>query len=834
MPLEKEYITTEADRLLALLQQRREISIEEAAKVLTMSVRTVESYANFFEEEGLIGINYKFTTPFLTIKEVKTTAPEIKFTLEPEKKSVGGIFLRRIGEDFNILKLKLRSGELYLLKEKYPEMIKNLREILKGSESGLSVKNTNELQFKLNEVNVKLDEAIRSLNEDKADVARSNFFFIEQELARVFEQMQGGTPAASALSLPEPTRVGSDLSPLIEEIKAAAGRGDFEKGERLLKQLQQAYKSMPQEYREREERMKQDLEVLERDFSIGQADHLSKEMEDKSTRIHHFLAIANKALERGQLSEAIVQFNRIKELYLGLPKGFVQERIGLNREIIGLFRSISAARSATLDDSFVTISTNMEQKLTEIREHLAQNKFNDAIQAYNEAVELFGKLPDIKAPVKNNLKNYLLLIFERLSAAKEEFFAKNLKDIIAEIYRELGRAVMCLEHKDFKTANLHYAAALTTYKTIPRGYTESLLPVHERLMEFYQRFSLGLEQESSSEFQAISAEINSEIERLTKLIQGKAYEESLGLYQRIMIMYNRLPGGFIKEKAAMRKQLTVLSHSITGEIDDIVLKGVPPDVRETYHELLRYIALFYMHVESHRLNLVSIDYRQIRRLVDRLPYGLITGSKLISKELKEISGEVDVIGQVKQLAQLVELGYSTKSKELFATIISKIDRLDKTKPEVRGLYEYVKGIMVKKPKKVVLLPNKDVLQTELPRVEPLKKPEVAKPTVQKEGAIPRIQPLTGNEEQDLIRIASRGQVGQASVEFEKLKGVLQRDIIATITSRKREMVINNKISMARMFLEFGKKERAQELLREALLLDPDNKPAKMLQALVGA
>lgn len=69
-------LQTEVDSLVSLIEEVERISVREAAKKLGVPASTVSEWASFLEEEGMINIEYKFTTPFLVKKGL--TAEEAK------------------------------------------------------------------------------------------------------------------------------------------------------------------------------------------------------------------------------------------------------------------------------------------------------------------------------------------------------------------------------------------------------------------------------------------------------------------------------------------------------------------------------------------------------------------------------------------------------------------------------------------------------------------------------------------------------------------------------------------------------------------------------------
>ena len=85
-------VETEADELIRLLSRIPEISMIEASKQLKVPEATIELLATFLEEEGIVSIQYKLTTPYLSLakpsarnenvmkqaKEPMFNVPEIK------------------------------------------------------------------------------------------------------------------------------------------------------------------------------------------------------------------------------------------------------------------------------------------------------------------------------------------------------------------------------------------------------------------------------------------------------------------------------------------------------------------------------------------------------------------------------------------------------------------------------------------------------------------------------------------------------------------------------------------------------------------------------------
>ena len=77
MQEEKNVLRTDVDDFLELITQKGRISLPDAAKELNTPLQTVQAWADFLVEEKIIGIEYKFTTPYVFVEEHKNSKFEM-------------------------------------------------------------------------------------------------------------------------------------------------------------------------------------------------------------------------------------------------------------------------------------------------------------------------------------------------------------------------------------------------------------------------------------------------------------------------------------------------------------------------------------------------------------------------------------------------------------------------------------------------------------------------------------------------------------------------------------------------------------------------------------
>jgi len=71
-------LRTDVDEFLDLIRKKGRISLSEAAKELKIPVTTVQAWADFLVEEKIIGLEYKFTTPYVYMNIEQSDKMEFK------------------------------------------------------------------------------------------------------------------------------------------------------------------------------------------------------------------------------------------------------------------------------------------------------------------------------------------------------------------------------------------------------------------------------------------------------------------------------------------------------------------------------------------------------------------------------------------------------------------------------------------------------------------------------------------------------------------------------------------------------------------------------------
>ena len=62
-------VSTNVDQLMQLVRDKGKMSVLDAAKALGVPEKTVQAWVDFLVEEHILGIEYKFTTPYIYVHD---------------------------------------------------------------------------------------------------------------------------------------------------------------------------------------------------------------------------------------------------------------------------------------------------------------------------------------------------------------------------------------------------------------------------------------------------------------------------------------------------------------------------------------------------------------------------------------------------------------------------------------------------------------------------------------------------------------------------------------------------------------------------------------------
>jgi chromosome segregation ATPase len=284
----KSVIETGVDKLVRLVSERKKISVKDAAKELGVSVSSIEEWADFLEDEGIISIQTQFATVYLLEKKIgKKELAEKVAGVRDEKEAL----LRDLESSVNAIQrdseeLKLMDTEFNkiksLLEGNFTKLSGKLDKLedFRKSHHGIEVKH-HELE---QEYGKKLDELDSRLKKEQATY-KEVMAVVEQEIEKIRKE-QGDVLTMKVSEKQLQSKV-DEINRLISSVKCEIDKGneqlridderlhkteqiaktlksEIESGSKELSEISVKMRSSCKELDEREKEFMKDIESLDK------------------------------------------------------------------------------------------------------------------------------------------------------------------------------------------------------------------------------------------------------------------------------------------------------------------------------------------------------------------------------------------------------------------------------------------------------------------------------------------------------------------------------------------------------------------------------------------
>ena len=368
--MEKKTIQTEVDRLVSLVQEEGKISTKNAAKKLNMPISIISEWASFLEEEGIINIEYKFTTPLLVKRKLTMEQIEqIKDRVKEEK----SIFERKSESTLNYLnKLEI---EVNLLKEIFNELGTDFKTRVSDVERKFSqLKKAEEEKEKLNK---HIIESKQRFMKNIADINKQ--LLKEQANCKTIYDLLYNQSCIESQTLDiqenELKLIKETDRILNKKLKGLKKRIDKKRLAELKKKDKLNYESesnilaLEKKYEKLKERLDSEKAIIEELIKENQEQEKQTELlkKDVLSKIRASSSNIDTTLkDMGEVPKKLRLLMRKKDKILKILNGIRYNEKMLKEKLIDLMKKGSALNLAGNSDSIISEIENLEQSIGEI------------------------------------------------------------------------------------------------------------------------------------------------------------------------------------------------------------------------------------------------------------------------------------------------------------------------------------------------------------------------------------------------------------------------------------------------------------------------------------
>ena len=679
MAVQPETVKTDVDALLELIRRRKEISFEEASKTLVLPPPTIEAWATFLEEEGLVTIKYKFTTPFFVYKAVtdKDLATVTPYAIVDDAMNVHrelSLYIK--GKDF--ARARQKAGEVRdklgslpaSFMSEHNDLINGIGDTEKKMNDLLfeffmnkntSVEKGSEMEYLLSEFSRKLDvlKKLAGLATESMD-RKKGTEYDEMGIERLSEKKDtkrmilgltglmskydaawknNDVGAAQQLYMD----INRHLRELRDEVQKEAGiepavQKKFDRGISSADQLIEAAaaalkagdtKKVTDSLMRTGHVLHEILFVMRTIYDEKQLIEKKEILRSEVENIEPLLARVYSYIKEGKLDSAKDLYRDLEEKYVMLPTEFIEKKNTLKKDLIKLNRdlalSIAEKSRIEMDAKSRVIKKLMNQALSA----LTRNDITPAGEAYDKIEQVFRDLPDGFVDERTTLQHTILELQRKLINRKMALYSGDLRLKTERINAYLSHISKLIEQKKPDEAIEAYEKVRELFGMLPDGYLEEKTALQNRILALHKEvlvLKMTLQVDAMREK---SGQINELLKKANQLVRQNDIKGANQLFDQIEDIYITLPDGFLVMKTQLQNKILAISDEISRRLDRIAAA----EFQTKQEQLKEKVKKVNAYVKSKNHDLAFAEYEEIINLYNQFPTGFIEQRTKVRAEL---------------------------------------------------------------------------------------------------------------------------------------------------------------------------------------------------------
>lgn len=568
-------VTTDADKLVQLLKEKGEMSIKEAADILKVGMPTIESWANFLEDSGIVEITYKFTTPYLNYKS-----------------SVAGRRILPEGKDMDMYSIFTSKGKRKLQK---PELKKEMTpEQLHEEVSNLIRSAYFELQRRNYERGHAIYQNARQLFSQIPQEMVELRTSLEHELVKLNSEL---TVHLKQTSLKLVGNIMNSVKLELGTLQKALDSGRIEEAEQSYNRIERHYNSFPEGFILEKIKLQNQVLTAYRYLVNRKRNLLSHTTEKKVNRIVALVQDMKSAISGDKFDDAEALYRQIREIYQTLPGWVINEQPKLHKDILLGFSEMLLGQESRALGVFKKKSEEIESLLSRMRNELKNNHV-DAGRTYEKIKELYDSLPhgflDMKVELINRIyESHLNLVDTLTKKLVEEFEHKQHR-----ILRLMKRAYNHLEKGEMEFAHAAYLEIIERYNKLPPGFMELASNIRVDILNLYKELLIKSDirflEKATREADQLYYSILQQIISIHESIEHSEFDTMEAAYHKLIEDYGQLPLTLAQRKTHIWDEVQKIYellhlYKITNALPDRSIEDLPGalrEVKELYSKLL--------------------------------------------------------------------------------------------------------------------------------------------------------------------------------------------------------------------------------------------------------
>ncbi len=554
-------IRTDVDQLVKLVEEKKEIALGDAAEILKIPKQTLEAWADYLEEEGVILIRYKLTTPYL----VSVEFPEE--SLKPEQ-----LKSKKLVHD-----LEEKEPEI---EDFLPQMSEQINKLLQKAYDYID---QGEYE-KAHQIYLKVKEKQKGLPDDVHSVQRD----FDVKLTKLNKDLSINIKSAH---LKKVNHMMGKLNSRIRVMQGALLKNDLKSAEEIYEELQDIFSEFPESYTIKRAEAK--ISILDAYEKMVHKKHeiLSTYVQARSEKILNIVSEIQNDLDKKNLEQAFKKYNHARNLYNLLPETYTKNRVELDRKFFGLIPQLVVAKLQMTVSIAESGKKKIQELVSAIDSCLKKGDLDTADKYIGSLEDTYEKMPQFVGPEWDAVESKITTLKIRILQLKKDKLLNEVSQDVERIRTLLKKADTYLEKQNIDLARGVYHEVLNLYREIPVGFIDEQTNLQVQILKLYKELLVSSEEKIVEEYgEQVDRKYRQLVTALVEVREALDEGEFQMLpvkYKTIVTLLGQLPFSLVKRKDTIEREVAKIEDlsRLLKTVEQAKTGGDMAEARKLYQEV---------------------------------------------------------------------------------------------------------------------------------------------------------------------------------------------------------------------------------------------------------
>ena len=261
---------------------------------------------------------------------------------------------------------------------------------------------------------------------------------------------------------------------------------------------------------------------------------------------------------------------------------------------------------------------------------LNSGKVAEASDAYEEAERIIKGLSDKIKREKSEMQSDIIKLNQDFATITARVREKKLDEITKLIRDFDSKANNSLKKKDIASAKQYYVEIESRFREFPPGFSKEKEKLKKRVLKLFSKIVSEERRQTKAEFDFFYKKIGNILKSSKK--PSTTLEDYLRMYQDMLRLFNKLPGGFMREKVEVQREIILFYNSLIEEFESFSNNSV----RRGISQINELMTAMKAQIDSDDLDNASNTYTKINSVFGNLPKGFLDQKTKIQQSILDV------------------------------------------------------------------------------------------------------------------------------------------------------------------------------------------------------